>query len=101
MVYVIAQIKIKEGMIGEFIGIFKANVPAVIKEKGCIDYQPAVDFKTDNPAQKLESNVVTVIEKWDSIEDLNAHSNSPHMKSYREKVKDMVLDVSLKILKDA
>ena len=53
------------------------------------------------PAQNLEPDVVTVIEKWNTLEDLKAHLVAPHMLAFRERVKGMVEDVTLKVLESA
>ena len=101
MINVIASIHIKEGRLSEFIKIFKSNIPNVLEEKGCIEYMPTIDVPIDLPPQELNNNVVTIIEKWDSIEDLQAHLLAPHMLVYKENVKDLVDKVSLKILGEA
>lgn len=101
MINVIASIHIKEGRLSEFIEIFKANVPKVLKEKGCVEYVPTVDFPTGLPPQELNNNVVTIIEKWDCLEDLQTHLKAPHMLEYRERVKNLVDNVSLKVLSEA
>ena len=98
MINVIASIYIKEGNVQEFIDIFKSNIPAVLQEKGCVEYMPTVDFPTNLPPQELNENVVTIIEKWRSFEDLQSHLSAPHMVAYKEKVKDLVVKMSLKIL---
>ena len=101
MISVIASIKLKPARLSEFIRIFKANIPKVRQEKGCIEYFPAIDVDVKLPVQKLDDNLVTIIEKWDSPEDLMAHLASPHMADYREKVKDIVESVSIKVLREA
>jgi len=101
MINVIASIYIREGRLSEFIEIFKLNIPNVLKEKGCIEYVPTVDVLTDLPPQKLDDNVVTIIEKWNTLDDLQAHLSAPHMLAYKENVKDLVDKISLKILKEA
>ena len=101
MINVIASIHIKDGELDEFIEIFKSNVPAVLKEKGCIEYVPTVDVPTGLPPQELNSNVVTIIEKWESLDDLKAHLTAPHMLEYRKKTKDLVEKMSVKVLKEA
>lgn len=101
MINVIASVMIKEGRLSEFINIFKSNIPNVIEEKGCIEYVPTVDVPTGLPPQELNNNVVTIIEKWSSLEDLKAHLSAPHMLSYQEKVKDLVEKISLKVLVEA
>ena len=101
MINVIASIHIKEGRLSEFIEICKSNIPNVLEEKGCIEYVPTIDLSTGLPPQELNNNVVTIIEKWDSLEDLQAHLSAPHMLAYKKKVKDLVDKVSLKILGEA
>lgn len=101
MINVIASIRLKEGRVSEYIEIVKANIPHVIKEEGCLEYMPTIDFTTDIPPQKLDPNVVTIIEKWRAIEDLLAHFSTPHMLEYREKVKNIVENISIKVLTEA
>ena len=101
MISVIASVHVKAGKISEFLDIFKAVMPEVRKEKGCIEYFPAVDFDTKLPPQVLDENVVTIIEKWESPEALRGHLRAPHMLAYREKVRDIVETLSLKVLQDA
>jgi len=101
MINVIASIHLKYGNLSEFIDIFKSNIPHVLEEKGCIEYIPTIDVVSGLPNQELNDRVVTIIEKWESIEDLHAHLSTPHMLAYREKVQDMVEKISLKILEEA
>ena len=98
MINIIASIQIKEGRLSEFIEIFKSNVPKVLEEKGCMEYVPTLDVPTGLPPQELNANVVTILEKWDSLEDLKAHLSVPHMLSYREKTKHLVEKMSIKVL---
>jgi len=100
MINVIASIQTKEGQLSEFIKLFKSNIPKVLEEKGCIEYVPAIDVPTGLPPQELNSNVVTIIEKWDSLEDLMAHLSAPHMLEYKEKTKDFVDKMSVKVLEE-
>ncbi len=99
MINVLASIKVKPEKIDEFVKIFKANVPAVLAEDGCIDYFPAMDEETGLGAQTKDATVVTVIEKWESVDALKAHLDAPHMATYREDVKDMVEETIIKVLK--
>jgi len=101
MIYVVASIYVKPGGLSGFMGILKSNVPAVRAEKGCIEYRPTVDIDAGLPPQRLEPDTVVVIERWESADALRAHLSSPHMLAYREKVKDLVSNVSIKVLQDA
>ena len=101
MIQVIASIRVKSGKLAEFLEIFKANVPAVRQETGCLEYFPAVDVDTGLQPQVRDANLVTIIEKWESVQALQDHLQTPHMLSYREQVKDLVEDLSLKVLQEA
>lgn len=101
MINVIAAIRIKAGRRSEFLEIFKANVPNVLKEKGCIEYVPTIDVPTGLPPQELDEAIVTIIEKWHSLEDLQAHLMTPHMLAYKDAVKNLVDALSLKVLEAA
>ncbi len=101
MISVIASIEIKAGMVADFLEIFKANVPNVKAEKGCIEYTPTVDVDSGLSPQNLDKNVVTIIEKWATLEALLDHIKAPHMLAYKEKVRDLVDGMSLKVLKEA
>jgi quinol monooxygenase YgiN len=99
MIFVIATIEVKPGKREVFLAEFHKNMPNVRAEKGCIEYGPSVDAKTDIKAQiPLRENVVTIVEKWESLDALHAHLAAPHMATYRERVKDLVVGVTLQIL---
>ena len=101
MVYVIASIRVQTGCLSRFLEIFKGNVPAVRAETGCMEYQPTVDIDAGLAAQRLEPDILVVIEKWSSLDALRNHLATPHMLAYREKVKELVSSVSLKVLQEA
>ncbi len=102
MIYVIAAIEVAEGRRGDFLAEFRQIVPAVRREVGCIEYGPAIDAETDIPAQgQPRADVVTIVEKWERIEDLKAHLAAPHMLAYRQKVQDMFQLTRLQILQPA
>ena len=101
MINVIASITIMDTQLDTFIEIFKANIPNVLKENGCIEYSATVDLKTGVAIQESDENVVTVIEKWESLQHLEAHFTAPHMLDYKSRVDGMVETVSLKILQEA
>jgi len=99
MIYVIATIEVLPGKRDAFLAEFHKNMPNVHAEKGCIEYGPTVDLKTDIKAQiPLRDSVVTIVEKWESLAALHAHLGAPHMAAYRERTKDLVSRVTLQIL---
>ena len=102
MIFVIATIEVKPGKRDAFLAEFCKNMPNVHAEKGYIEYGPTVDVATEMKAQiPLRENVVTIMEKWESLEALMAHAAAPHMAEYRAKVKDIVVGTSLQILRPA
>ena len=98
MICVIATIKAKTAKRNALLACIKDNLSNVRAETGCIEYQPMVDTESSLGAQQLDENVVTMVEKWETMANLNAHAVAPHMLEYREKVKDIVESVSLKVL---
>lgn len=101
MINVLAFVRVKEGKRDEFVQLFKANVPNVLAEKGCIEYAPTTDLDADLTPQVLDATMVTIIEKWESLEALRAHLVAPHMMAYKEQVVDIVDGVTLKVLQPA
>jgi len=102
MIHVIASIEVAEGKRDAFLAEFHNNVPNVKAEAGCMDYGPAIDLPTGIGAQiPIRENVVTIIERWESLDVLNAHLAAPHMATYRDKVKDLVKGATLQILQPA
>ena len=88
MIHVLAFVTTKPGQRAAVLEIFKANIPAVLAEDGCIEYGAAVDVAGAAPAFGPDSFVV--IEKWASLAALKAHAASPHMAAYLAKVKHLL-----------
>jgi len=99
MVHVIAVITAKPGKRADILAHFKANVPAVRAEKGCIEYGAAVDL---DPALKFQTaygpDSFVVVEKWESSQALMAHAAAPHMAAYAAKTKDFIANRAIHIL---
>jgi len=102
MIHVIASIEVEPGMRDAFLTQFHKNVPNVLAEAGCLDYGPTTDLRTEIGSQiPIRDSVVTIVEKWESPAALMDHLAAPHMAEYREKVKDMVREVSIQVLEPA
>ena len=102
MICVIATIELAEGRRRDFLAEFRKIVPKVLQEAGCLEYGPMVDLPTNIAAQPpARPDAVTVVEKWESIEALEAHLMAPHMLEYRKAVKPMVAGTALSILEPA
>jgi len=98
MINVIASIRTRPGCLNEYLVQFKRNIPHVLAEEGCLEYVPCVDAHTGWESQDLDGGRVTVVEKWESMEALRAHSVAPHMVALREKVGHLVESVSLQVV---
>lgn len=102
MIHVLATIELAEGKREAFLKEFHLLVPLVRAEAGCLEYGPAIDVATGLAAQAPpRDNVVLVLEKWASLEALQAHLVAPHMTAYRSRVKDLVANVRLQVLQPA
>src|SRR5687767_4335220 len=99
MIHVIAVLTTKPGKRDEVLTHFRANIPAVLAEKGCIEYAPAVDADPALPIQaKYGPDTFVVIEKWEDMDALEAHGAAPHMVAFGVKVKDLMASRTIYIL---
>ena len=102
MIHVIATIELVPGTREAYLAVFRKLIADVRAEKGCLEYGPAIDSHTDLSNQaKVGPDKVVVVEKWEDIAALKAHSVAPHMQAYRVNVKDYVLGVHLLVLDPA
>ncbi len=101
MIHVIATVTCKPGHRASFLEEFRAIIPQVLQEVGCLEYGPAIDAATDIHNQNLNESRVTIIEKWESVDALRAHLAAPHMLEYRPKVKDLIESTELRVLESA
>ncbi|SFM30556.1 putative quinol monooxygenase [Variovorax sp. OV329] len=99
MIHVVAVITAKPGQRAAVLEAFQANVPAVLAEDGCIEYQATVDAK-GMPASKgtFGEDTFVVVEKWATLPALQAHAVAPHMKAYGEKTKDLLASRVIHVL---
>src|SRR5512136_3042518 len=102
MINVIAIITAKPGCREQVLAAFNENVPAVRAENGCVEYGAAVDTPDMGRWQaKFGSDTFVVIEKWASPEALAAHAAAPHMAAYAAKVKDLLANRVIHVLRSA
>jgi quinol monooxygenase YgiN len=99
MIHVVAVLTTKPGKREEVLKHFRANVPAVRAEKGCIEYGAAVDADPAPAFQtKYGPDTFVVVEKWESVDALAAHSKAPHMQAFGAKIKDLLANRLIHIL---
>jgi quinol monooxygenase YgiN len=101
-VHVLAMITAEPGKRAELLQIFKANVPAVRAEEGCIEYVATVDAEGAGSIQtRFGEDAFVVVEKWANLDALKAHAAAPHMKAYAEKTRDMIASRVIHVLSPA
>ena len=102
MIHVVAVITAKPGQRDALLLAFRANVPAVLAEQGCIEYSAGVDL-ANGPAFQAQygPDTMVVIEKWDSLDALKAHAVAPHMAAYGAHTKPLVASRVIHLLSPA
>jgi quinol monooxygenase YgiN len=91
MIRVVAILTAKPGHRDEVLAAFRANVPNVHAESGCIEYAAFVDTENVGPVQtKVGADAFVVLESWESVEALKAHGAAPHMLAYGKQTKDLL-----------
>ena len=99
MIHVIAIITAKPGKREAVLEAFRANVPAVRAEQGCIEYGAAVDAPDEMKIQtKFGPDSFVVVEKWESVDALKAHAAAPHMAAYAAKTKELLANRVIHVL---
>ena len=102
MINVLAIITAKPGKRDEVLAAFRANVPAVHAEQGCVEYGAATDAAGVGGFQtKFGDDTFVVIEKWETLDALKAHAASPHMAAYGAKTKDLLASRVIHVLSPA
>jgi quinol monooxygenase YgiN len=102
MIHVIAIITARPGQRERILEAFRANLPAVRAEDGCIEYGPTIDAEGVGGFQaKLGPDTFVVIEKWRDADALKAHAAAPHMASYAARVKDLIASRVIHVLEPA
>ena len=102
MIHVLAIITAHPGQRDAVLGHFRANMPAVHAEQGCIEYGPAIDAPDAGAMQApLGPDSFVVIEKWESMAALAAHARAPHMAAYGATTKPMVASRVIHVLTGA
>src|SRR4051812_15440304 len=98
MIYVVATIELVAGVRDAFVAEQRKLLPLVRAEEGCIEYVPTAEVPLGDPSKAPpRPDVITVQEKWQTLESLQAHAVAPHMKEFRTKTKSMVVNVKVDV----
>ncbi|TLU72984.1 putative quinol monooxygenase [Lichenicoccus roseus] len=102
MIQVLAIITAHPGQRDRLLSAFRANMPAVHAEDGCIEYSPVIDAADAGPMQTpIGADSFIVVEKWASLDALRAHAASPHMVAYGAQTKAIVASRVIHVLAPA
>lgn len=76
MIYVVATITLKPGSRDNLLEPARACIEETRREKGCISY--------DLLGSITDDDTMVFVERWETREDLTAHSKQPHLAAWRE-----------------
>jgi quinol monooxygenase YgiN len=101
-VHVIAVITARPKKRAELLQAFQANVPNVHAEEGCVEYVATIDAEGAGSIQtRFGPDTFVVVEKWASLDALQAHAAAPHMAAYAAKTKDLIASRVIHVLSPA
>jgi quinol monooxygenase YgiN len=101
-VHVLAVITAKPGRRAELLEAFQANVPNVHAEDGCLEYVATVDAEGAGAVQtRFGEDTFVVVEKWASLDALQAHAAAPHMKAYADRTRELIASRVIHVLAPA
>ncbi len=100
MVHVMAILTAVDGRRDALLAEFKKNMPTVQLERGCVQYEPAIDIEGGpDTLTRIGPNAFMVIEQWESPDALAAHAASAHMAEYAGRVKELLLSRVIYVLR--
>jgi quinol monooxygenase YgiN len=94
----IGHVTLKPGLRDRYIEAFQRIAPRVRAESGCIEYDLYID--ADDPAfdNERRPDTVIIVEKWDSVAALQAHSKAEPVQELREQIRDLRLASSYELV---
>jgi quinol monooxygenase YgiN len=99
MIHVLAIITALPGMRERILGAWHANADAVRAENGCLAYDAVVDVRDGALGfARFGADTFVVVEKWASVEALQAHAVAPHMKAYAATVREWTANRAIHVL---
>lgn len=103
-VYVLCRFDLKpDADIADYVSKTLAVVPKVRAEAGCLGYALVRDADTgswDKP-MKFGARTLWCVERWSSVEALQAHLETPHMKQFGPTVRNLRSASTFHVLESA
>lgn len=90
MIYVVAELKLREGMAEKAAAEARKVIAGTVKEDGCLQYD--FHFSVSDPTK------LVAVERWTSREALARHMDTPHLKAWRAAGAEFVLDRNIQII---
>jgi quinol monooxygenase YgiN len=90
VIYVIAEVRVKPGMIDKAIAAARLSVAETVKENGCISY--------DMHQSVTDPQRLVLVERWESREALTRHFDTPHFKAWRAAGPEFVAERKAEII---
>ncbi|MDR2870884.1 MAG: antibiotic biosynthesis monooxygenase [Deferribacteraceae bacterium] len=84
MIAVVAKISVKKEKVEDYLKSAQKVTEHTRKEAGCISYEPV--RSNSDPLQ------FAMIEKWQSKEALDAHTQTAHFQAFGSEIKDMLTE---------
>ncbi len=98
MIHLVVTMMIKEGSMEEFMEAARELRHQVRREPGCHGYEYTVDLQSPLDIQEpVQENRVTLIEKWESLEALQAHLATPHMKAASPRMEALREGIAIRV----
>jgi quinol monooxygenase YgiN len=99
MIRVVAILTAKPGRRDELLKLFRANIPAVHAEDGCVEYAPFVD--AEGSRAPIGPDAFVVLETWASLAALDAHRTAAHMLAFGQASKELVAERKVHVFANA
>jgi quinol monooxygenase YgiN len=101
LIHVVVTMIIREGQMPRFLELARQVSAEVRREAGCIAYEYTLDVQSPLPTQEpVQANRLTLIEKWESLEALEAHMSAPHMKLFGPRMQPLRESVAIRVTRD-
>jgi len=102
MINIVAVITANPGKRSEVLADFRAYLPTVLAEDGCIEYTAFIDTEGVSRIQTpIGADTFMVIEKWSNLETLKAHAVSASTATFAARIDPLLVSRVIHVLSPA